>query len=374
VIDDAFFLRWQRQILWCANTWLGRLYLTSNWDRTQKRMAWRWMDAPRFDLIMPSGFTVFVGFTRDGHPRYISKCYTANHFAQKVAQVLFWLPYTQVERGAQGWGVRPTFAYATVALLAAFVGSPSLMGTVSTFNPVAAQVRPMDCALGIVWAGTWSSTRNAASGDGVDHAAANDLARAGTSNISRLAFLFDTGSVIGALATILSTSNTKFSVRTGTQVDNTDGTSVTIVQSRPASDSTATTADYAQFSPVPVTATVAMTEGIAAGDRFALSGYVNDTTVVFPLNAIGRSWIARNGETLPAGAPSADLTRLGMVITHDALDDSSLTGDNAGRFIMADNGSNKPELSVEWVGAAGFPFPHFRVGDGMSSAEQRWKA
>lgn len=57
------------------------------------------------------------------------------------------------------------------------------------------------------------------------------------------------------------------------------------------------------------------------------------------------------------------ITRLGLVVGLDALDSAPI-GNNFAEFLMVNNGTNKPELSVEWVSRLGFPCPHFNVGDG----------
>lgn len=375
MIDEAFFERWQRPLLWCANTWLGRLYLTSHWNRTTKQMSWRWIETHRFDRIAPSAFTAFIGFTREGRPRFVSRHYTSQIFARKVAQLLFWLPYADAAPMGRGWVTRPAFAYAAVALVAACCGMPVFAGTVSTFNTETGASNPVMDGKAAGIDTTWALARNASAAGDNGTTDLTSFAQAKQVNPSdfrayRLFFQFNTGATIPSGATIVVGANTKLTLSTtGTAAINDDTTSLTVVQTNtPRTDGQFTGAEINDILPEPVSAGVSMTEGVDAADRFALSGYVINSTLSFKLNATGAGWIARSGETKPTGATQANLTRLGCVVLLDALDVEP-TGNNTAEFYMADNGSNQPQLSVEWTG--GFTFIG-GTGATVGSAASTW--
>jgi len=345
IIDAAFFVRWQRVILWAANTALGRLYLTTNWDRHRRRMAWGWFRVARFEAIAPSSYTVRLG------PReYRSTFFTANHFTDKLALVLCWLP----REASDGVVLRPAFASALGALLASVSGVPAAFATVTTVNTAASPSSPVDGYVAWSTSADASDARNRSIGSSKSSSSTSAVVAYrtveigyGDNEVSRIFLVFDTS----ALTADASVSAASLVLRmTGTSSD--AGGKVCVVHTRPSSDSALATTDLNQIEPITVSPDVDMTEGTASGGRFDLGGFSAGADATWALSAV--DWIAPVGVTKPSGSPSSGKTRLGLVELSDLQDAwygvvSVPTADNAAEFVMADNGANKPSLAVTWT-------------------------
>src|SRR3990167_2232866 len=395
MIDDKFFQKHHRVILWFANTKLGKLYLTSGWSKSERKLKFNWIKAEKFYKFTPSSavveqehFHTCRKCIRNPDPEIQKACkhkrkilavrnrgvfYTNNHFAKKVSFVLFWLPYWRGFLGSREVILRPAYAFPLFIFLnylsLKILGTPFLFGTVSTFNSATGANDPVDGRVENSNA-VWSTMRNAATGEGAATSSATQYfgvgqsAGAGPYFAQRMFMLFNTGDTITAGSTINATADTKLSwFKTASAVLNSDNDGedfITVGQCSPASDSTLATADFDQITPIPVTATVAHTEGIDSGTRLDFGSITVSTTHAQTLNATGRGWIADADDTKPDGAISAGRTRLVLLEGHDVLDSSFVGGagtQNQIEIALADNGSNKPELSVDWTAPPPPPAP-----------------
>src|SRR3990167_2853398 len=377
MIDDKFFQKHHRVILWFANTKLGKLYLTSGWSKSERKLKFNWIKAEKFYKFTPSSavveqehFHTCRKCIRNPDPEIQKACkhkrkilavrnrgvfYTNNHFAKKVSFVLFWLPYWRGFLGSREVILRPAYAFPLFIFLnylsLKILGTPFLFGTVSTFNSATGANDPVDGRVENSNA-DWSTMRNAATGDGAATYSVSQYFGTGTGLFAqRMFLLFNTGDTITAGSTINATSDTKVSWTTTTGTifngDNDGNDFVSVGQCGPAADNTLATADFEQITPIPVTATVAHTEGIDSAARLDISSLATSTTYSQTLNATGRGWIADADDTKPASASQAGRTRLVLLEGHDVLDDpfNSGSGWNQVPIFLADNGSNKPELS-----------------------------
>lgn len=393
MIDETFFKKWQPWILKFANSKIGRFYLTSNWSKSQKQFRFKWIDGfERFYEITPSSFVghrcsfyacnrCVESSTTDPHSaaycahkrrtfrqHSVGRFYPSNHFARKLSFLLFWMPYWKGSFKMEKLVIEPRFAFPILAALSYLLPSiPLFLATVSTFQPATGSNSPVDGNMTISAAANWDAGRNATASASVSDTGTTSAIGVGDGNPStdkvfvRAFFLFNTGGTIGDGATINATNDTKFTATTNTTAinnfDNDGNDFISVVQSRPASDSTIATGDFDQITPIPVTDAVAMTEGCATTERKDLSTMATSTAQVFVLDATGRGWIADANDTKPTGSPTSGITRLGMCEGHDILDDP-FTGDggadryNSATFFMSDNGSSQPELSVDWTASA----------------------
>ena len=331
MIDHAFFKKYQWLILWFANTKLGKLYLCSGWNRSKKRIDWNWIKTEKFDVIFPSGYTVDVE-----KGRHISKFYTDNHFAKKLALFLFWLPYWQGFFNENGeLFFRPQYMFPVIALI---VGLPVLAGTISTFNPAVGANSPVDGNTNYVDpSDTWATVRAATATSATPLSTIDNAARfrcsTTTNQYDRMIrghFLFATGDTISTGSTINATADTKLTL-IGSSLTDALSQSVSLVSTSPASNNNLVVGDHLNLGTT------------IFGTDIALSSWSATAANVWTLNADGRAAI-----TLGAGG----ITKLGTRMSGDRTNTeptwSSLAAPTAG-CVQADNGTNKPALSVDWV-------------------------
>ena len=196
---------------------------------------------------------------------------------------------------------------------------------------------------------------------------------AGTINIERAVFLFDTSS-IGA------TDNINAAVLYlwwgGTQANYNDGNdfmSVVQVQSL-ASDTSLAVGDFGEIGDAAQSAD--STEAHDVGERIDISGASTGQYNTHTFNATGRGWIARSGESI-LGGHTAGITYLGWVEGHDLTDTpgsivggSAETGSSAQLYLAEKAGtSNDPKLVVSHTPAT---IPSTASLPQSGSIQNRW--
>lgn len=194
-----------------------------------------------------------------------------------------------------------------------------------TVYPVAGANSPVDGYIGKS-AGTYAGARDASSGDSVSvTATAMYIANAffgGNYNVRRAIMCFDT-SAIGAGQTITSAT---FSIRGNGDKGSANGWSVDLVGATPAGTADLLLADFSQVGGT-----------LFSDTEISLSSFSSSAYNDFPLNAAGLAAINSGGITVLAVRVSGDR------LNEAANADSDYTG-----ILSADNGSNKPQLVVNY--------------------------
>lgn len=209
----------------------------------------------------------------------------------------------------------------------------------------------------------WSTTHDAT--DGTDALSTGLYAQIGAGSatgkvsfctIHRAYYPFDTSSIpLTSIITSASLNVFSSSTLTAVNTDN-DGTDyITVVRASQATHTTLTTADYDQCGAV-----TSPTEGIDTGQRKDISSLSYDTYTTFTLNATGRGWIAKRGQTSNCSGTTG-ITCLGLREGHDATN-SAITDDTSNWYYpsTADElgTSYDPYLAVTYV--PGFAFWQFQ--------------
>lgn len=195
---------------------------------------------------------------------------------------------------------------------------------------------------------TYSTQHNATTANEVQNIATSygeHLLTGATYEIYVLFFPFDT-SAIAATDTI---SDAVFSFYKSGDAANADSDTLGIVQTKQATWNSLITADYNDRGDAVTNPTEGCTrQSYSAG---ASTGYMD-----FTLNATGRGWIARTGETKPATASATGKTQLAVRFGRD-MDNSAPTGANYMQTRMADTAgtTSDPKLVVTHAAAASGP-------------------
>lgn len=199
---------------------------------------------------------------------------------------------------------------------------------------------------------SWSTVHDATSG--VSAQAANTTAVTGVTYetsgnfaVIRAFFPFQTDS-IPVSATIVSASlNIK---PTQAHAIDDDGLAyLTVVQTSQTTHTTLATADFDTCGSV-----TSPTEGVASGERKNLASIVDGTYLPFELNATGRGWIKKNGQSSNCSSTSG-ITCLGVREGHDTTNTATnVQDDNNGTFAEfwtseASGITNDPYLSVTFT-------------------------
>jgi hypothetical protein len=185
----------------------------------------------------------------------------------------------------------------------------------------------------------WNTAHDATTGNLFDQTASyiQGEYNAGGPNyiIQRMFQMFDTGSELASDVVI---SAGVFSLYDSGSADSTNG--IGIVQSTQATWNSIIAGDFDQCGVVDNP-----TEGATRISSFDANAYNNWT-----LNATGRGWIARSGETKPGSASASGKTQLGVRFAKD-IDDATPTVRDYRQFYMADEtGTTKdPKLVVTYT-------------------------
>jgi hypothetical protein len=216
----------------------------------------------------------------------------------------------------------------------------------------------------------WATSQGAATGarvrEGVIGHFESGTGVSGTGNveISRSVTYYDTSS-IGAADTITSATLSLYYDGAFKQNDDNDGDdyfAVVHVQGDQLSAETSlATADYDQVGD-------AIDDPTEGSDQIDITGISTLQYYDFTLDATGRGWVARSGESIPAGT-TAGLTFLGWREGHDMLDNAFVGSSNERNRIHWESsdeaGTTKdPKLVVEHA----FPGPAHRDTQTASSA------
>lgn len=207
---------------------------------------------------------------------------------------------------------------------------------------------------------TWDAAHDATTGSadstGSEDNFAQVLNSSGNRAIDRGVLFFDTSS-IGSSDTISAASLNLWV--TGVRADDNDGNDfIGVVQGTGdiVSSAALNDTDYDELGD----AIDNPTEGTDTGDRKDISsGITTGQYTAWTFNATGMGWIARSGETLPVGAPTAGVTYLGVREGHDILDDApdiGTAGDRNRIVIRYSNytgTANDPYLSVTYSAGGG---------------------
>lgn len=311
---NEFFSQYQRQILWLANTWLGKFYLCSGWNKKKKKFDFNWFNVERFDEIFPNGFTIYLN---DGVRE--TTFFQSNYFTKKIYNILKLFPLFITK-----------YRFSNDLMLQLKIGC-----TVTDFYPDAhVESTSVDgyVSRSITVGETWGGLRGGA-GNGSNDSIATDevpLIQANAAGdawrtINRGIYLFDT-SALGASVTIQSATISFYAL--GAKAAGVGESDFEVCASTPASNTALVNADYSQLG--------AVSFGAMAYGDWSNSGYNVITLNATGLLAISKTSISKFG------------TRLGFDLDNV---EPTLGADVVTKFqaYFADNGSNEPKLSVTWV-------------------------
>ncbi len=189
---------------------------------------------------------------------------------------------------------------------------------------------------------TWSATQSAGSGTLVDVSSTYSYVQAQSLNIKTLyciisrSYLPINTSSIPSGAVVSSASLYLYATSTVSDGNNDGNDYVTVVQTSQSNSTTLATADYSA---------IASTEGIDSGSRLDLTGLASGQYYSFPLNATGRSWIKKSGQTSNCGS-TAGVTCLGLREGHD-INNSTVADDTNDLFYYN---------TSEWTGTSQDPY------------------
>ena len=140
MIDSVFFKKYQKWILFFANTKLGKFYLCSGWNKSKWRFDFNWIQVKEFFEILPSSAVIekeyFLSCKRcikNENPNIQKSCkhkrkisavrsrgvfYSNNHFAKKISFIIGWIPYFEWSfKKEQGLIVKPVYAFPLFILI-----------------------------------------------------------------------------------------------------------------------------------------------------------------------------------------------------------------------------------------------------------------
>lgn len=197
---------------------------------------------------------------------------------------------------------------------------------------------------------TWAGTHDATAAQGVTQAsgsATNECTsrdRGADYAISRCVFLFDTSS-IPATDTIDSAVLYLFASSAPINADS-DSFGVVQMTASMVGTTTVDVADYDQIGS-------AITNPTEGATRLALSAVVNGQYATSTLDATGRGWIARSGETKPTSFPAVGTTALGGRLVTDITNTTPAGNNHFVHYTASQAGTtNDPKLTVEHSAAA----------------------
>jgi hypothetical protein len=298
MLDRDFFRKYQKQILWFANTRFGKWWLKIDEQRKLVR-------------ITPNHYDIEVG--RKGKKvKLQGTFYSNNRNARRLNALFAWLPFYAYKRVRYDseWVLRPVFGL-----------------TVTDFYSAAGANSPCDGASS-KFASTWSGARDASSGDSASITSSIESVyifrySASQWQVARLFHLFDTSS-LGSGATITSASVNLYGQGKGSSEGSIND--IHIVSSNPASTNTLVVADYSTFGSTSYSS-------IALGS-ISTSGYNQ-----FTLNASGISNITKTG-----------VSKFGARSWGDINNNAPAGSSSTCNFYMADeSGTSKdPYLRVDY--------------------------
>ena len=318
MIDKKFFEKHQKSILWAINTKIGR------WLFGVEKMGHR-AKGKRIVEIGPNYILTIRRRTKKGVYLRTQK-FCRPEYGIKLGKVFFW---NAVSEFPQGFVMRPAYQIAIFIVLNIIsvkaLKLPFLFGTVSDYNPNATG----NGILSYYSASTWATAHDAtdathmyASGVSIGCTAENST----NITLRRGIFNYD-GSNMPDNATI---SNVIHKVYVTGKADNdNDGEDyMATIVATPASPTTLALVDFDQFG----TTEFSGQKDISA---ISLNAYLEMT-----FNATGKAAVSKTG-----------YTNLGIREGHDILNHAASLANYQSNSIscnMADAGSNKPVLSVDY--------------------------
>lgn len=203
---------------------------------------------------------------------------------------------------------------------------------------------------------TWNTVRNASIGNSRDYT--SSPANVGVLRtqiitapshvryyIYRVFLPFDTSSIPSGAVVSAATLSIYVTYRNDTMTENVEY--ITVVQTSNPNHSSLTTDDFDQCGVLD-----SPTEGVDVGNRKQVSGFTLNSYGNFSLNATGRSWISRSGESSTCSATTG-ITCLGLREGHDTTN-TSPTVNNRDSLIQFSTSeqtgtSNDPYLSITYT-------------------------
>ncbi len=345
ILDYNFFKKYQKLLIWVANTWLGDLYFRSNWDKTNKRIAFNWMSGKILEMY-PESYTSFIEdfysckrCIKNENPdiqkacphkrkilcqRKITNFFSKPHFALKVAYLLnpllkiaryWWIPFVKV-------GGAFALTVDTFVPDSGTPGTNTIDGYVGRVNVATVSWATIRSGLGTVSNATEiSGSCNSFTPVG----GAGDQFK----TLYRMICGFNTGPTIPAGDTINATASTKLSLF-ARSINTGYVTNVNVGKSAPVANTTIATTDYEN----------GFADNTGYSTATATSGVSTAAYTVFILNISGRGNISKGaGVSNFAGRLDEDLTNTAPAGGSDLVGGVD--------WFMADNAANKPTLSVD---------------------------
>lgn len=327
-IDKQFFKKYQRLILWLANSFLGKLIFQF------EKMGHELRSGEKIDRITPNSIRY-----KNKNNSYTEQFFSRNEYALKLAPLVWWIPIELITEGLNGGKaiLRPVYQLALIALFLKIPQGIPLLGlTTADFYPDAdPESTSVDGYTGEQqtsedWLTLVDAVGTTALDAGTNYFVVSIRCTATQDKFSRnyrVIALFDTSALEDEIEITGATLSFYGNAKNAQIVHGAN-----VYSSNPASDTGLVAGDYDSLG------STAFCDTEITAAAWSTSSYN-----VFALNASGLAAISKTGiSKFGTRDPYLDVARNAPTWI------TSVTGYMGAH--AADNGSNKPKLSVTYPG------------------------